>query len=916
MLRAGRAAGGLAWRLVKAVVVLLSLVIVVLVVLGAVTTQRGWPQTNGTLAVAGLKAPATVTRDAYGIIQITADTPHDLFLAQGYVHAQERMWQMELSRRIGAGRLSELFGKSQVDTDTYIRTLGWRVAAQRDLDAMSVESKAILLAYAEGVNAWITEHNGELSTPFVVSGVLSGRYDIGGYELGPWTPLDTATWQKVQAWSLGGNVDSEIFRLLADARLGDPAKTNELFPAYDATAPIITPIDAMGDGGGYVPAPPPGDNLGASGPTTAGGSETGGSPGAAATLSDEHAAALVALASQASSIAALAGFDGGGGLVGGHGVGSNNWVVSGDRTVSGKPILANDPHLGFGNPSIWIMNGLHCRSIDTLCPWNVVGVAFPGAPAVVLGHNAHIAWGATNVNPDTQDLFRETVDPANPSNYLYQGASVPFEIRHETIKVANGADVELDIRSTRHGVVLSDVDERLKSPDAPVLAMRWTTTAEVDLALETFFKVDLATNFDEFRAAFDGYGSPSQNFIYSDIDGNIGYVLPGLIPIRDKAGVVLDVCGAIPSADCAVRVLWATGERVRDGADGKHEWTGYIPREQLPWQLNPTSGQIVSANNAAVDGQYGFWIGNEYDPGYRADRISALLAEHEDGTIIAEHMRQIQMDTYLGRADQVIPALVGLVPTPDTRDGRDLWAAMTRWDRSCTIESAGCAAYVAVEVALLRAIFDDELGPIAREYVGSTMSWEALIDVLRKPASPWWRLAGSVGPAPPVGDVVAAAIDETAAALRSAYGEPATWTWGRLHQVQFTESTLGNSGIPPLEWYFNSTSRPVAGADGAVQNNYYPVQRAYADPFDAGYVPPSNVEVFGVTNGPSYRFTIDMNDIDGARIMITTGQSGNPGDPHYGDLIPLWADGQTIPLPFSPANVQASTAQTLTLTPP
>ena len=903
MLRAGRAAGGLVWSLVKLIAILLSLVIVAIVVLGAITTQRGWPQINGSLAVAALQAPVTVVRDGNGLIQITADTQRDLFIAQGYVHAQERMWQMELSRRIGAGRLSELFGESQVDRDKYIRTLGWRVAAQRDLDAMSLQSKAILQAYADGVNAWITEHNGRLSTPFVVSGVLSGRYDIGGYELEPWTPLDTATWQKVQAWSLGGNVDSEIFRLLADARLGDPARTNELFPAYDATAPVITPTSALGDGDGDVTPPAPAGELGAATGATA--------AAPIPQLSEDQAAALVALGNQASGIAALAGFDGGGGLVGDHGVGSNNWVVAGERTASGLPILANDPHLGFGMPSVWIMNGLHCRTVGTVCPWNVVGVSFPGAPAVVLGHNERIAWGATNVNPDTQDLFQETVDPANDQHYLFQGSSLPFEIRQETIKVAGGADVVLDVRSTRHGVVLSDVDDRLKEGGL-VLAMRWTTTAEVDLALETFFKLDLATTFDEFRAAFDGYGSPSQNWIYADVDGNIGYVLPGLIPIRDKAAVT----GGCPIEDASCFIRWATGERVRDGASGNAEWTGYIPREELPWQLNPASGEIVSANNAPVDNAYGFWLGNEYDPGYRAARISQLLAEHEGGTITAEVMRQIQMDTYLLRADQVIPALVALVPTPDTEDGRALWGAITRWDKQCGADSAGCAGYVAVELALLRAIFDDELGPIAREYVGSTMSWEALIDVLGDRSSPWWRLSGSTGPAPDPADVVSTALDQTAEALRKAYGEPSSWTWGRLHQVQFTESTLGNSGILPLEWYFNSSSRAVGGADGAIQNNYYRVQRAYADPFDDGYVPPSNVEVFGVTNGPSYRLTIDMSDIDGARIVITTGQSGNPGDPHYGDLIPLWADGQTIPLPFSPGNLQASAAQTLTLTPP
>ena len=868
-------------RLLQLAVLLLILALIAVIVMGAITTQRGWPRTTGTLILSGLHHSVTVQRDRSGIIQITAEDRHDLFLAQGYTHAQERMWQMEISRRIGAGRLSELFGKSQVDTDTYIRTLGWRVAAQRDLASMSPDSVAIMQAYADGVNAWIKEHDGQLSTPFVVAGLLSGTGGIGGITLEPWTPLDTATWQKVQAWSLGGNVDQEIFRLLADARLGSPAKTDELFRAYGATAPVITPSGLVGSGG-------------AAGPKGSGSPASPAPPTASIQLRDSEVAALGDLGRLGSNISALAGLDRGEGLVGSHGVGSNNWVISGARTISGKPILANDPHLGFGMPSVWIMNGLHCRTVNEACPWDVVGVSFPGAPAVVLGHNARIAWGATNVGPDTQDLFLETPDPSDPQgHYIYQGKLVAYEIRHETIKVGGGADVQIVVRSSRHGVVLSDVDKRLKG--GPILALRWTTTAEADLAIETFFKVDTAGTFNEFKAAFNDYGSPSQNFIYADVAGHIGYVLPGLIPIRGGE---------------------RTGERVRDGASGSQEWTGYVPRADLPWQLDPAGGQIVTANNAAVDDKYPAWLGRDWDPGYRAARISALLAAIP-GKVGAEDMRAIQMDTYVLRADKVMPLLETIGPDTKTEDGRLLWQAMVNWNHRCDVDSAGCAAYISVELALQRAIFDDELGPLAREWVGSTYAWEALIAVLGRPSGPWWQdttpgAPGGVNAATTTGG----AIDATAAALRKAYGDPANWTWGRLHQVQFKESTLGSSGILPLEWYFDPPGRPVAGADGAIDNNYYRVSRAYLDPHDSTYVPLGITEVFGVTNGPSYRLTVDMNDLDGARIVITTGQSGNPFDAHYGDMIGLWATGDTVPLPFSPSNVAASAVQTLTLTPP
>ena len=870
--------GRLVVGLFKLLVVAIILVLLAILVMGAITTQRGWPQTSGTIALSGLDRPVTVVRDFAGIIQVTADSPHDLFMAQGYVHAQERMWQMEISRRIGAGRLSELFGKSQVDRDRYIRTLGWRTAAARDLEAMAPETVDILQAYADGVNAWIDDHQGRLSTPFVVAGLLSGSGGIGGFTLEPWTPLDTATWQKVQAWSLGGNVDVEIFRFLADARLGDPARTDELFPPYDPAAPVITPGGLRGSGGAGAQgaAAGPGDVVAT----------------AAANMSDGHAVALADLGRLGSSISGFAGLDDGVGLVGDHGLGSNNWVVSGEHTRSGKPILANDPHLGFGMPSIWIINGLHCRAVSDACPWDVVGVTFPGAPAVVLGHNARIAWGATNVNPDTQDLFLINVDTTDPDgHYIHDGQRLAFELRHETIQVGGGAPVELDVRSTVHGVVLSDVDDRLK--DGPVLALRWTSTAEADLAVESFFKVNRADDFDEFRAAFEGYGSPSQNFVYADVDGHIGYVLPGLIPLRSGPD----------------------GLRVRDGESGDEDWTGYVPRDDLPWQLDPEGGRIVTANNAPVDDAYPHWIGGEWDPGYRAARIAELLAAAGD-KLTLDLMREIQMDDHVLRADRIVPLILATSPVPQTEDGRLLLARLADWDHECGVDSSGCAAYMAVELAIQRAIFDDELGPLARDYVGTPLAWEALGNVLAESASPWWHVAvpGAEG-TPDPGRRVTEAIDSTGAALRAAFGDPESWTWGNLHQVTFRESTLGSSGLLPLELYFNAQPRAVPGADGAINNNYWQTWRAYPDPDDATSEGVGMAELFDVAGGPSYRLLVDMSDLNGARIVITTGQSGNAFDPHSIDQIPLWLTGESVTLPFSEANVLANAAQTLTLTP-
>jgi len=866
-------------------------VVVVLVGVGglvAALTGRGLPQASGTIRIEGLHAPVTVVRDGAGIIQIRADDPHDLFLAQGYVHAQERMWQMEVWRHISAGRLSELFGEGRVDTDRFIRTLGWRQAAERDLDAMPEDVRAALNAYADGVNAWLDNHEGAFGPPFVVAGMLGGTGGVGGYTPEPWTALDSAAWQKVQAWNLGGNMDTEIFRLLADARLGSSERTDELFPDYDPEAPVITPSGLEGSGGAGAAGTATGNV--AAGTTPANVADHAATAAAPVALSPDVAAAWHDVADLGAEVLALAGLDNAAGLAGSHGIGSNSWVVAGSRSATGGALLANDPHLGFNMPSVWLMNGLHCRTVSEACPFDVTGVSFPGVPAVVLGHNGRVAWGATNVGPDVQDLYREAVDPDDPTHYLFQGESIPFDVRTETIKVAGGDDVTIDVRATHHGPILNDVDTRLEA-EAP-MALAWTSIREADGAFTSIFRLNSVADFEGFREALAGYGSPSQNFVYADADGNIGYQFPGLVPVRDGA---------------------PTGDRIRDGASGDDEWIGYIPFEDLPWQSNPPSGFIVTANNAAVDRDYPYFVADDWDPGYRARRITDLLTAAPERSLTPADLRAIQVDTYLLRADRAIPLILAEV-APATAEGRLLLDRIRSWDRACGVDSTGCAAYVTAEFVLTRAIFEDELGPLARDYVGSPSSWQGLLAALADPASPWWDDVST----PAVErsrDVIAAALDATAADLRATLGEPGRWTWGRLHTVNFREQSLGLSGIGPLEWYFNSGPRQVQGADGAVFNNYYQPWRAFPDPADPEFVPVGIERVFTVSNGPSYRLTIDMSDLDAGRIVITTGNSGNPFDRHYGDLIDDWASGGTVPLPFSWDAIETSAASTLTLTP-
>ncbi len=874
-------------RVVRLLVLLLVVVLAAAIAFVGAITLRGLPQTEGQIAIPELDALVSVRRDAAGIVHIEADTPHDLFLAQGYVHAQERMWQMEVWRHISSGRLSELFGASTLDQDRFIRTLGWRRAAERDLEALPEEVRAVLDAYADGVNAWIDDHQGGLGMPFVVTGLRGGTGGIGGYELEPWTAIDTLAWQKVQAWQLGGNFGSEVFRLLADAELGSAARTDGLFPAYRPDRPVITPSGLPGSGGAGAHASPADGGL-AAGP--AGGSGASGAAGLE--LDANEAAALRDVAAIGERILAVAGLDAATGIAGDHQVGSNNWVVAPRLSSTGAALLANDPHLGIGMPSVWFMNSLSCRTVSEACPFQVAGVTFPGVPGVVLGHNARIAWGATNVDPDVQDLFLEQFDPADPDRYLYGGKSLPLETRIETILVAGGEDVSLEVRETRHGPLINDVDPRLA--DAPPLSLRWTATAEIDGTFASVYRINTAATFEQFRAAFQGYGAPSQNFVYADVDGHIGYVLPGLVPVR---------------SDPADR-----GARVRSGSDGQHEWTGYIPFEDLPWQLDPPSGIIVTANNAAVDEGYRYFVASEWDPGYRAARILELVDDAAaNDALTPARVGQIQLDVAVPRSEFVRPAMEAAAP--ESADGRAVRDLVAGWDGQADIESVGATAYFATEYELLRAIFDDELGDLAREYVGGGASWETMIGLLADPASPWWDDTSTTDRTETADEIVAAALDRAGAKLRAALGDPEAWSWGAVHEATFREQILGTSGIGPLEWYFNQGPVAVPGAAGAVNNTYFRPSRGYLDPNDPDYVPVDIDGVFDVTNLPSYRLVIDMADLDSGRIVQTTGQSGNPFDSHYGDLIDDWATGATVPLPFTADAIDEATVRLLELVP-
>jgi penicillin amidase len=485
---------------VRSSVKAITVIVIVLVLLGLagfgaglVTVRRSWPQVDGAVQAPGLSSEVAIVRDSWGVPHIYANNTHDLFFAQGYTHAQDRFWQMEFWRRIGSGRLAEILGESALESDRFIRTLGWHRTAAKELELLDDEVRAVLEAYAEGVNFYLSQHKGRLGLEFTVLGLVGVHF-----EPEPWTPFHTITWAKVMAWDLSGNMRSELLRAHVVARLGTGA-VGILTSRYPDTSPVIVP---------YPPA------------------QT-----ALQTVPDAALETHV--------------------LGAGDGIGSNNWVVAGSRSETGMPLLANDMHLGIQMPSIWYEIGLHCEPLGPHCPINVVGFSFAGAPGVIAGHNDHIAWGYTNLLPDVQDLFIERVNPANPNQYEYQGQWLDMEIIREEILVHGlGKDedaepVVVNVRITRHGPIINDVvggTEDAWSFGWQPLALSWTGLQPSEV-FRAILLLNGATNWDEFQQALSLWDLPCQNVVYADVEGNIGYQASGRIPIRAAGDGSLPVPG-------------------------------------------------------------------------------------------------------------------------------------------------------------------------------------------------------------------------------------------------------------------------------------------------------------------------------------------------------------------------------------
>lgn len=841
----------------RIVLVLLTIVVVLAVVLagvGFVTTRRSFPEVRGDIQVPGLSAPVEVYRDAYGVPHLYAQTTHDLFFAQGYVHAQDRFWQMDFWRHLGSGRLAELFGETQVETDAFLRTLGWARVSAREVEQLDAVSREILESYAEGVNAYLAGHQGAaLSLEYVVL-----KLQNSGYQPEPWQPLHTLTWAKAMAWNLGGNMDSERWRAELLKTL-TPQQVAGLFPPYPAEHPLIVPDFQIGSTAGVPAASPV--------PAT---------ESFPAALAARVAPGLEALGHRTAAVEALLGPLG-------PGIGSNSWAVSGERTVTGQPILANDPHLGVQMPSIWYEVGLHCAPKGAGCPYDLVGVSFASVPGVVIGHNDRIAWGFTNVGPDVQDLYIEKLNPANPDQYEFEGQWVDMDLVHETIQVAGGEPVELTVRYTRHGPLIwgESLDEfrqsvGLELPEAFGIALRWTAL-DPGSTFQAVWRMNRAQGWDEFREAVSYFDVPSQNMLYADVEGNIGYQTPGRIPIRAPGH---------------------SGQLPVPGWTGENEWQGFIPFEELPTTFNPPRGYVVTANNAVVGPDYPYLLSSNWDAGFRAQRIVDLIegagGEYSSPAIDVDYVQKMQGDNHNPIAGDLLPILTGLSLDEErlirTREMLVGWQCQQDMD---------CPATALFEVFWKHLLFVafDELGEEGKP--GGGAHWyEVVRGLVLRPDDPWWDVVGTAeveGRDAVFRQAFAAAVDE----LESTLGEDAAdWRWGDLHTVTFRNETFGASGIAPIEAIFNRGPFACAGGDGIVNATGWTASEGYE-----------------VDSIPSMRMIVDLSDLDNSLMMHSTGQSGHAYHPHYIDMADPWRTIQYHPMLWDRAQVEGAQEAHLTLLP-
>jgi penicillin amidase len=663
------------------------------------------------LNLPGLVNDVRVEQEPSGIVHIQAQNDDDLFFALGAVHASDRLWQMDFQRRVAAGRLSEVLGATTVQQDVLNRTLGLYSAAQSAYDSLSPDIQRVVDRYATGVNAYLG-----LGSP------LPLEFQLLGYQPEPWRPVDVLATSKLQSLGLSTNFQAELYRSQLIERGISFERIQELFPIYQGDITILQPDDVAKIPGLSPAVSSVPQNLDLSG---------------LAAADNLDLAAVDDLLAVSRSLAPTS-------------FASNNWVVSGALTTTGKPFLANDPHIGLQIPSVWYPAELESPT------YHAIGATFPGLPGIVIGHNDQIAWGVTNSQADVQDLYALAETP-DRQGYVYNGEVRSYEVRLETIQVKGQPDRVIPVRESVYGPVISDVIGAVQP-----LSLRWVSLDEADGTLEAFIQVNRAQNWSEFTNAFQSFVAPGQNFVYADRDGNIGYFLPGKFPIRNLAA---GHTGLLP--------VPGTGE---------FDWQGFIPFEQLPQVLNPESGFIVTANNRVAPSNYPYPISFEWAEPYRAERISNLIQTLSADKLSLQEMQTIQLDqtTLLYRdfrpvLQQLKPILTNLSAPAATLQWLD---RLLNWDGNLQPDSQ--------EATVFEAWYNE-----LTKFIAATIGQPVLVGNQQEPA-PRFLLKALTQGDPALGGSVEQALGNAATALQQAVTNLGSSVprWGDLHQTVFKHPVL------------------------------------------------------------------------------------------------------------------------------
>ncbi len=761
------------------------------------------PLYAGSVSLPGIDRPVEVVRDVNAVPHIFAANETDAYFALGYVHAQDRLWQMEVMRRLGSGRMAEVlgarFGDGILRLDRLVRTLGLYRHAQESYARLSPETKRALDSYAKGVNTYLTTRKEALPIEF----------QLLRLEPEPWKPADSLVWGKLMALQLAGNYREELARARLVQKLS-AQQVNDLYPTNPAGSPVTL-------------------------------------AGELRDLRFDQAEA---------ALPPPLGFD----------LASNEWVLAGSRTTTGKPILANDPHLGLEAPVLWYLARIVTPN------FTMTGATAPGMPLHALGHNGNVAWGFTNTHSDVQDLFVERVDAQDATHYLTPQGSQPFMTRTEIIKVNGQPDEVLTVRETRHGPVISDLEGVGVGMPGHVLALAWAGLPEPDTSAEALYRLNHARSAAEVRAALVYHVTPQQNIVYADTAGGVGFIAPGLTPVRRKGD------GAVPVP----------------GWDGEHDWTGFIPYEALPQSVDPPSGQLINANNAVVGAGYPYLLAANWPEPWRAARIQQLLADSAPFSV--EDVVAQQRDTVSLAARDLLPLMMQFGDRP-IGDGMaaEALSLLKAWDGAMDRNRPEPLIFNAWLRALNRALFADELGPLFGEAF-----WQQTLTVKRALTDRQiWCGDTATAKNKSCASVLKSSLDAALAEIAQRHGTSVkAWRWGAEHVAALPHPLL--SRLPLIGRWF---TLPVE-TDGDNQT----VNRGTTR-FSEAKTP------FAHVHGAGYRAVYDLSNLAQSRYVIATGQSGNPLSPYWGDFVQRWQDGGTVVMAGGRDELVQAGAQILTLRP-